>query len=529
MRSAVVIGGGPAGLTAALELAERTDIHPIVLEASDDFGGIARTYEFKGNRIDIGGHRFFSKSDRVMEWWTRLLPIQGGSGGAANIGYQGRRGWLDLDPAGPDPATVDEVMLVRPRVSRILFRGKLFDYPLSLSLDTLSKLGPVATARIGSSYVKSAAFPIAPEVTLEHFFINRFGRELYDTFFRDYTEKVWGVSCAELSAEWGAQRVKGVSLLEAVRHAARALVRRQSGVAQKDVETSLIEQFLYPKFGPGQMWRKAARLVAEKGGEVHLGARVTKLRREGERVVAVSVRFADGAEREIAADLFFCTMPVRDLAAAFDPAPPAEPAEVAGKLAYRDFITVGLLLDRLKLAGDATGRELASAMPDTWLYVQEPDVKVGRLQFFNNWSPWLVADPDKVWLGLEYFCDEGGELWRMDDGALRAFAARELEKIGVIRQRDVADGVVIRVPKTYPAYHGAYGRFDKVRAWVDGLSNLVLLGRNGMHRYNNQDHSMLTAMTAVDGVVAGRIDKAALWAVNTEQEYHEERKPARAA
>ena len=529
MRSAVIIGGGPAGLTAALELAERTGVKPIVLEASDDFGGIARTYEFKGNRIDIGGHRFFSKSDRVMEWWARLLPIQGGTGGAANLEYQGRRNWLDLDPDGPDPALVDDVMLVRQRVSRILFRGKLFDYPLSLSLGTLSKLGAVATARIGSSYMRSAAFPIKPEVTLEHFFINRFGRELYDTFFRDYTEKVWGVSCAELSAEWGAQRVKGVSLLEAVRHAVRTLSRRQGGIAQKDVETSLIEQFLYPKFGPGQMWRKAARLVAEKGGEVHLGARVTRLRREGDRVVSARVRFADGVERELSADLYFSTMPVRELAAAFDPAPPGEAGEVAGKLAYRDFITVGLLLDRLKLAGDARGRDLAAAMPDTWLYIQEPGVKVGRLQFFNNWSPWLVADPDKVWLGLEYFCDEGDELWRMPDEPLRDFAARELERIGVIRARDVTDGVVIRVPKTYPAYHGAYGRFAKVRAWADGLSNLVLLGRNGMHRYNNQDHSMLTAMTAVDGVVAGRIDKAALWAVNTEHEYHEERRAGRAA
>jgi len=529
MRQAVIVGGGPAGLTAALELAERTDVRPIVLEASDDVGGIARTYEYRGNRIDIGGHRFFSKSDRVMEWWARLLPIQGGSTGAANLGYQGRRGWLDLDPDGPDPATTDEVMLVRPRHSRILFRGKLFAYPLSLSVDTLSKLGPVATARIGSSYMKSAAFPIRPEVTLEHFFINRFGRELYDTFFRDYTEKVWGVACTELSAEWGAQRVKGLSLLAALRHAVTSLGRRDGGIAQKGIETSLIEQFLYPKFGPGQMWRKAARLVAEKGGEVHLGARVLKLRREGGRIVAATVRFADGAAREIAADLFFSTMPIRDLAATIEPGPPAEVAEVAGKLAYRDFITVGLLLDRLKLAGDATGRDFERAMRDTWIYIQEPGVKVGRLQFFNNWSPWLVADPSKVWLGLEYFCNEGDALWRMEDGALRAFAAEELERIGVIRRSDVTDGVVIRVPKTYPAYHGAYGRFDKVRAWADGIENLVLLGRNGMHRYNNQDHSMLTAMTAVDGVVAGRIDRAALWAVNTEQEYHEERKPVRAA
>jgi protoporphyrinogen oxidase len=325
------------------------------------------------------------------------------------------------------------------------------------------------------------------------------------------------------------QRVKGLSLLEALRHAVRSLTRRRSGVAQKGVETSLIEQFLYPKCGPGQMWRKAARLVAEKGGEVHLGARVLKLRREGPRIVAATARFADGVEREVAGDLFFSTMAVRDLAQAVDPAPPAEVVEVAGRLAYRDFITVGLLLDRLKLAGDATGRELGQAMPDTWIYVQEPGVKVGRLQFFNNWSPWLVADPSKVWLGLEYFCDQGDALWRMDDGALRAFAAEELERIGAIRRSDVADGVVIRVPKTYPAYHGAYGRFDRVRAWADGIDNLILLGRNGMHRYNNQDHSMLTAMTAVDGLLAGRIDRAALWAVNTEQEYHEERKPARAA
>ncbi len=524
-KTAIIIGGGPAGLTAALELLERTDIRPIVYEAADDVGGISRTHEYKGNRIDIGGHRFFSKSDRVMDWWSKILPLQGrpGGGGGATIRYQNSSRWLAMPEDGPDPDAVDDVMLVRPRTSRILWRGRLFDYPLSLSLGTLAKLGPLTTMRVGLSYLRARLLPIRPETSLRDFLINRFGRELYATFFKDYTEKVWGVPCEEISAEWGAQRIKGLSLSRALLHAARSLLPKPASVRQKETETSLIEQFLYPKFGPGHIWRRVTEMIRERGGEVHFNSRITGLRHEAGRVTGATLVNGSGVARPVAGDLYFSTMPVRELIDGLEPRPPVDVRDVSDGLLYRDFITVGILLTRLKLGGDATGATLFEAMPDNWIYVQEPGVKVGRLQFFNNWSPYLVADPDKVWVGMEYFCDEGDDLWSMDEVTMKRFAIRELAAIGVIREEDAEDAVVIRVPKTYPAYFGSYERFDDIRRFTDGLENLYLLGRNGMHRYNNQDHSMLTAMVAVDNIVEGRGDKDNIWSVNTEGDYHEER------
>lgn len=522
-RTAIIVGGGPAGLTVALELLERTDIKPIVFEGGDDVGGIARTFVHNGNRIDIGGHRFFSKSDRVMDWWSRVLPLQGSNHGTIKLHYQNKSRWLEMPADGPDPETEDDVMLVRPRRSRILWGGQLFDYPLSLNLETLRKLGFARTMKVGFSFLRAQLLPIRPERTLEDFFINRFGRELYGTFFKDYTEKVWGVPCVEISAEWGAQRVKGLSLLGILKHALGSLFRRRGDIAQKDVETSLIEQFLYPKHGPGQMWQRVVEMIEERGGEVRLNTKVTGLRHSNGRVHAARVKNCVGPEQTIEGDLFFSTTDVRALMANMDPPPPASVREVSDGLVYRDFITVGLLLNRLKLGGNVTGRDLAEKMSDNWIYVQEPGVKVGRLQFFNNWSPYLVANRDHVWIGLEYFCDEGDELWSMDDEALTAFAVRELESISVIDAKEVIDDTVIRVPKTYPAYFGSYDNFDAVRGFVDGFENLYLLGRNGMHRYNNQDHSMLTAMVAVDNIVAGNQAKDNIWSVNTEAEYHEEK------
>tara|TARA_R110002167_G_scaffold205608_3_gene409614 strand:+ start:407 stop:1984 length:1578 start_codon:yes stop_codon:yes gene_type:complete len=522
-RTAIIIGGGPAGLTAALELLERTDIKPIVFEGSDDVGGIARTFVHNGNRIDIGGHRFFSKSDRVMDWWSRILPLQGSSHGAVELHYQNKSRWLDMPADGPDPETEDNVMLVRPRKSRILWGGQLFDYPLSLNLATLKKLGLTRTMKVGFSFLKAQLLPIRPEQTLEDFFINRFGRQLYATFFKDYTEKVWGVPCGEISAEWGAQRVKGLSLLGILKHALGSLFRRRGSLAQKDMETSLIEQFLYPKHGPGQMWQRVVEMIEERGGEVRLNTRVTGLRHVDGQVRAARVLNGTGPETEIEGDLFFSTTDVRNLMATMEPPPPPPIRTVSDGLVYRDFITVGLLLKRLKLGDNATGHDLEEKMSDNWIYVQEPGVKVGRLQFFNNWSRYLVADPAHVWIGLEYFCDEGDELWSMADDALTAFAIAEMETIGVVDADQVIDSTVIRVPKTYPAYFGSYDSFDEVRTFADGFDNLYLLGRNGMHRYNNQDHSMLTAMVAVDNIVAGSTAKANIWSVNTEAEYHEEK------
>ncbi|HEY7516626.1 MAG TPA: NAD(P)/FAD-dependent oxidoreductase, partial [Vicinamibacteria bacterium] len=481
---AIIVGAGPAGLTAAYELLTRTAARPVVLEESDALGGLARTVNHNGNRMDIGGHRFFSKSDRVMRWWFDMLPLEAAGAPACAIRYRG--GSREVGRAGgPDPATTDEVLLLRSRKSSIYYLRKLFDYPLRLSARTAANLGARRVLRIGLSYLRARLGPIRDERNLEQFFVNRFGRELYRTFFRSYTEKVWGVPCTRISAEWGAQRVKGLSPLKAVTH---ALARRFRGrdVAQKGTETSLIERFLYPKYGPGQMWEVCARKVEARGGRIVRRRRVERFLREGDRITAVVARNLEtGLEETYAGEIFFSTMPVRELIRGIEGVPPPV-REVAEGLVYRDFIAVGLLVDGLRI------RERdGSPLRDNWLYIQEPDVRVGRIQIFNNWSPWLVRDPSKVWIGLEYFCDEGDDLWSLPDDAMADLAAREVVRIGILDSASALDRTVLRVPKTYPAYWGTYDRFQELRAFVDRFQNLFLVGRNGMHRYNNQDHSML--------------------------------------
>ena len=517
-KTAIIIGAGPAGLTAALEFLRRSDIRPIVLEATSRIGGISCTIQYKGNRMDIGGHRFFSKVDRVMDWWTALMPIASEEGAAdsQSISYRNRQRTVNAEPASED---ADLVMLVRPRKSRIYFLRSFFDYPLALNGKTLRQLGFARTIRIGVSYLLARLFPRKQENTLEDFLINRFGKELYRTFFKAYTEKVWGVPCDHISAAWGAQRIKGLSLRTAISHFLRQTFGRPSqDITQKKTETSLIEKFLYPKYGPGQLWEHVAEMVTEKGGEVRLGAKVDRLHVTGSRVASVETLSAGGQRETIEADYVFSTMPMRELIRSLDVPVPDTTREIAEGLVYRDFITVGLLLDRLAVT-EADG----SLLKDTWIYVQEPDVLVGRLQIFNNWSPYMVADPSKVWIGLEYFCYESDELWNMPDDAIAKFAIAEVEKIGILKAKDVLDAHVVRVPKTYPAYFGTYDRFDELVSYFDRFENLFLVGRNGMHKYNNQDHSMLTAMTAVDNILAGNLNKESLWKINTEQEYHEEK------
>jgi len=570
-KTAVIIGAGPAGLTAGLELLRRTDILPIILEASEEIGGISRTIRYKGNRMDIGGHRFFSKSDRVMQWWMELMPpeltVPGKPDGEgekapsqpAEICYQGKRrvvtvpahlheepplrGLGPLHPMDdvedfneetaedvvetvvvPEPVDPDLVMLIRPRRSRIYYLRKFFDYPITLTANTLKNLGLVRMVRVGTSYAISRVRQVKPEKSLEDFLINRFGRELYLTFFKSYTEKVWGTPCHEISAEWGAQRIKGLSLTSAVKHFVKKMFRAASeggDLAQKGTDTSLIERFMYPKFGPGQLWEHVAELIRQKGGEVQLGWRVDKIHfAEGERLRVTSIEAVrgDGERRTFTGDYFFSTMPMRELLRAMQTPIPANVLEVSDGLQYRDFITVGLLVDKLKVTEPDGG-----LLKDTWIYIQEPDVLLGRLQIFNNWSPYLVSDPEKVWIGLEYFCYDTDDLWKMTDDEVKKFAIAEVAKIGILDAADVSDGHVVRVPKTYPAYFGTYDRFDELKTFTDRIDNLFLVGRNGMHKYNNQDHSMLTAMHVVDGLAAGKVDKQTLWEINTEQEYHEEK------
>jgi protoporphyrinogen oxidase len=578
-KKAIIIGAGPAGLTAGLELLRRSDIVPILLEASDEIGGISRTIRYKGNRMDIGGHRFFSKSDRVMQWWMDLMPPDASVAGSdtaapgsdaptpnsapVEISYQGKKRVVtvpahlheepplrglgplladaddeDTEPqedspedvaetvSVPEPANPDLVMLIRPRRSRIYYLRKFFDYPITLTANTINNLGIPRMTRVGISYMWSRVHQITPEKSLEDFLINRFGNELYLTFFKSYTEKVWGTPCHEISAEWGAQRIKGLSLTTAVKHFVKKMFsKKSSDLAQKGTDTSLIERFMYPKFGPGQLWEHVADLIQQKGGEIHMNWKVDAINFApgSETVVAsidaVNAANAAGDRRTFAGDYFFSTMPMRELFRAMRTPIPANVLEVSDGLQYRDFITVGLLADRLKVKEPDGG-----LLKDTWIYIQEPDVLLGRLQIFNNWSPYLVSDPTKVWIGLEYFCYDTDDLWKMADDDLKKFAIAEVAKIGILEAGDVSDAHVVRVPKTYPAYFGTYSRFDELKNFSDRIENLFLVGRNGMHKYNNQDHSMLTAMHAVDGIVAGKIDKKSLWEINTEQEYHEEKK-----
>lgn len=521
-KTALIIGAGPAGLTAALEFLKHSGIKPVVLEASREIGGLSRTVRYKGNRMDIGGHRFFSKSDRVMRWWLEQMPMQESATDAAISYHNQSRPIAGLQAASNgksgDP---DLVMLVRPRKSRIYFLRKFFDYPITLTADTLSKLGISRTVKIGCSYIASRARHIKPEKSLEDFLINRFGRQLYLTFFKKYTEKVWGTPCSEISAEWGAQRIKGLSLTGAVKHfLKKQLGRREGGVAQKGTDTSLIERFMYPKFGPGQLWEHVAETVVKSGGEIHLGLKAVSIQTRGGKVISIDAAGDDGKIHTFAADYFFSTMPVRELVNAIEGGGTEVPAgvkQISDGLIYRDFITVGILIDKLAISEPDGG-----LLKDNWIYIQEPDVLIGRLQIFNNWSPYLTV-PGKIWIGLEYFCYETDPLWKMPDEELKKFGAAELEKIGILKAADVLDAHVVRVPKTYPAYFGTYNRFDELRTFTDSFENLFLIGRNGMHKYNNQDHSMLTAMQAVENVIEGVTAKDNIWSINTEQDYHEQK------
>jgi protoporphyrinogen oxidase len=520
-KTAIIIGAGPAGLTAAIEFQRRSGIKPILLEASHEIGGISRTVRYKGNRMDIGGHRFFSKSDRVMKWWLELMPVTTtGEAEAGELRYQGQQRDLPAATVAHDPQTEDLVMLIRQRKSRIYFLRRFFDYPISLTAATFRNMGLTRTARCGVSYMRSALLPQREEKSLEDFIINRFGKQLYLTFFKSYTEKVWGVPCNQISAEWGAQRIKGLSLKGVVTHfLKKAFGPKPSGdIAQKQTETSLIEKYLYPKLGPGQLWEHAAELVTQAGGEIHFGIHIDRIHVQDNQVLSVE-GLNDADERvSYSGDYFFSTMPVRDLVRAVSGPVPAEVTEVSEGLMYRDFITVGLLASKL-----AVQEKDGTPLKDNWIYIQEPDVTVGRLQIFNNWSPWLLADQQKIWIGLEYFCNETDPLWKLTDAEMAKFAIEEIAKIGILKSEDVEDSHVVHVPKTYPAYFGSYDRFDVVRKYTDSFENLFLVGRNGMHKYNNQDHSMLTAMTAVENIVNGVTTKDNIWAINTEMEYHEEK------
>ena len=503
MKTAVVIGAGPAGLTAAYTLLKEGGgaWRVIVLEESDFPGGISRTAVHNGNRIDLGGHRFFSKSDEVNALWSELMPLQGAPAKDDLILNRA----VTLSPGGPDPEREDRVMLRRRRVSRIYYLRHFFDYPISVKPSTFLAMGAANTLAAGFSYLKSV-FLKRKENSLEDFYVNRFGRKLYSMFFEDYTEKLWGIHPSRISPEWGAQRVKGLSVAKALLNVLKPRGGRK--------ETSLIDEFIYPKKGPGQFWETMADAVIRLGGEIRYGTRVERIE-PGYKV------------NGIPADAVFSSMPVKDLVAAF-PDVPQDVREIASALPYRDFMTVGLLVDRLALRNRTRLKTVRDIVPDTWIYVQEKDVRLGRIQIFNNWSPYMVDDVERhVWIGLEYFCAEGDEMWRMSDTDFIALATDELRKIGVLDPATpVLDAVRIRVKKAYPAYFGSYAQFGRVRDWLSAQPGLYCIGRNGQHRYNNMDHSMMCGIAAARSLLRGT-DPKAVWQVNTEEEYHEVRTRAR--
>lgn len=517
MKKVFIIGGGPAGLTAAYELLKdgSGEFDVTILEESSTLGGISRTVNHNGNRMDIGGHRFFSKDERIMDWWSSLMPVQGKPSFDDKV--------LGRDKpyvnGGGNPECEDNVMLLRDRTSRIYYKKAFFDYPVTMNMNTVRNMGLLTTARAGFSYMYSCIHKL-PEDSLENFYINRFGRVLYSMFFEGYTEKLWGRHPRDISADWGAQRVKGLSISAILKD----MLRRLIGTKTNDnAETSLIEQYWYPKYGPGQLWELVGRKVQEMGGRILYGHAVTAIKTENSKITSVMC-----SNKELRGDIFISSMPIKDLVNGMTA--PENIRRIADNLPYRDFVTVGLLVDKFKLKNKTNKRTLGNIVPDCWIYVQDKGVKLGRIQIFNNWSPYMIADPvGTVWIGLEYFCTEGDDFWNMSEKECVAFAVKELRKMGVIGKDSVLDSHRERVKKAYPAYFDTYSKFDKVRKFLDRYENLWCVGRNGQHRYNNMDHSMMTAIKAVEAIKSGSVSKTEIWNVNTEKEYHEQRKTNRSS
>jgi protoporphyrinogen oxidase len=469
MPEVLVIGAGPAGLTAAYELS-KLGMRPTVVEADAQVGGLSRTVNYNGYRFDIGGHRFFSKVQAINDLWREILEDQ---------------------------------FLTRPRLSRIYYANHFFDYPLK-PLNALAGLGPVEAALVAFSYAKAKLLPHPQETTFEQWVTNRFGKRLYEIFFKSYTEKVWGIPCSQISADWAVQRIKNLSLHEAVRNALFGAAQSRDG----ELITSLIETFHYPRLGPGQMWEHCQSLLSRRGAETLRGIKIERLRHHNGRVECVYGRNAAGQALEFDSPQVISTMPLRSLIRALDPLPPDEVLEAANRLRYRDYLTAALIVNR------------EAVFPDNWIYIHAPEVRIGRIQNYKNWSPDLVPDPAKTSLGLEYFLWQEDEMWSWPDERLIDFGIGECRALGLIEAGEVEDGTVVRMKKAYPIYDQTYQTsLATVRAYLEGLTNLQTIGRNGLHRYNNQDHSMLTGLYAARNLAGEKLD---VWSVNTEQQYHEE-------
>ena len=514
MKKALIIGAGPAGLTAAYELLTKSkDIEVVVFEESDCFGGISKTVNYKGNRMDMGGHRFFSKIPEVNAWWDHMLPMQGHPTYDDIILHRP----MPVAEGGPDPEKEDRVMLTRHRVSRILFDTKFYDYPISLKPETFKNFGLLTTLKVGFSYLGSM-FHKLPEDNLENFYINCFGRKLYSMFFEYYTENLWGRHPSEIDASWGAQRTKGLSIMGILKDFFGKLFK----VKNRKVNTSLIEEFKYPKLGPGQLWDVTAAEVEKLGGTIIKNAKVTRVHKNANNVLTSLTYEKDGQELTMEGDYFISSMPVKDLVGGMNDVP-ADAARIAAGLPYRDYMTLGVLVPKINLVNKTNIRTVNNIVPDCWVYVQDRNVKLGRFQIYNNWSPYMIKDLEHtVWIGLEYFVNEGDEYWNMTEEEFAKIGVSEMIKLGLIDSPDVVlDVHMEKVKKAYPAYFDTYDEIDRLVDYLSSIENMYCVGRNGQHRYNNIDHSMVTSFEAVKNILTGSKDKKNIWSVNTEQEYHE--------
>lgn len=515
MRKAVVIGAGPAGLTAAYELVDKAeDIEVIVLEESEHMGGISKTVNYKGNRMDMGGHRFFSKVDEVNEWWDMMLPMQG----SPASDYKTLGITVPLKENGPDPEKVDETMLMRQRVSRIFYNKKFFDYPISLKPETFTNMGLLTTIQVGFSYLASV-FHKREEKSLEDFYINRFGKKLYSMFFERYTENLWGRHPSVIAPDWGSQRVKGLSIAAILKDMFSKLL---PGKKNRKVETSLIEEFKYPKLGPGELWDVTAAKVISKGGKILKNHKAVRLVKDENNHIKEVVCTTPEGEVSFEADIVISSMPVKDLVAGMNDVP-EDMRTIAEGLPYRDYLTLGVLVPKLLLNNKTKHKTIGNIIPDNWVYVHDRGIHMGRFQIYNNWSPYMVKDLENtVWVGLEYFCYENDEWWNMSEDEFAKFAIEDMVKLGLIDSADsVLDYHEEKVKKAYPAYFDTYERMDELTTYLNTIDNLYCVGRNGQHRYNNLDHSMCTSFETVKNILSGRTDKSNIWSVNTETEYHE--------
>lgn len=512
MKKVVIIGAGPAGLACAYRFLKNSNYKVVVLEESSVVGGLSKTVSYNGNRMDLGGHRFFTKNKEINDLWQEILPLQGKNSIDDKV--------LGINKnlvGNVDPEKTDKVLLVRNRVSRIYYNKKFFDYPISIKFKVFKNLGLTTSIKCGLSYLKSC-FVKLDESNLENFYINRFGRKLYSIFFEGYTEKLWGRSPKEIDSSWGSQRVKGLSVKEIFKD----YFNRVFHIKNKSKETSLIESFYYPKYGPGEMFEELKEKIVSLGGSVKTGYKVVKIVKE-KNIITKVICNVNGKEKEIKGDIFISSMPVKDLVGGMNNVS-RRIRNISNDLPYRDFLTVGVILKKINLKNETKIKTLNNIIPDCWIYVQGKEEKLGRIQVFNNWSPYLAKDINTISLGLEYFCTENDSFWNMKDEDLLKFSVNELVNMGIIDSIDaVACYHVERVKKAYPAYFDSYQYFDEVKKFLNKIENLYCIGRNGQHRYNNMDHSMECGIVCCDTILSGENDKESIWNVNTDASYHEEK------